>query len=544
MLEAVDLGSKGFKDLDGGGDVGFHRNEFVLKGAVNSDPSDEIFHELEVRVGYARERSDETYTGITDEDFRDQPLRRYASTARDHMKWWRGQLQIRHNVSIGEHLEVHSVFYRHDLKRTWNRLNRFRDGPSIADVLQAPDGGNRPYYDVLSGQADSRPDVDSSPSSRDLMVIANQRAYVSQGIQSRLRVGFDAGPIGNQLEFGVRLHHDHIDRNHRETGFQMVAGELVPDGEATNLAALDSGNTNALALYAANAFRWSSLTVSPGVRVEIIRTSFRDSLRNESSFGSATVFMPSLSLQYQLHAMLSVFAGIHRGFSPVPPGEPAESLPERSTNYEAGIRFDDAEEAASLEFSAYYNDYSNLSGECSFSSVCAVDDSGPVFNAGEADVFGLEFSGSYIWEPGDDWKVPLMGTYTFTDARFRSSFSSTDSTFGDVQSGDEIPYIPGHQFRVQAGAQSGDWSANASASYIGAMREEPGQGAIVSDSLPRTDAYLLVGGLVSFGGFDPVQLYVRAENVLNQQAVVARRPVGARPLRPLTIMLGARLTIR
>lgn len=82
LAEYMHLGSDGFKSLDNGGDTGFDKNELVLKGAVELGPGN-----LELRLTYADEVSNETYLGLTEEDLRANPQRRYAASALDRMEW-------------------------------------------------------------------------------------------------------------------------------------------------------------------------------------------------------------------------------------------------------------------------------------------------------------------------------------------------------------------------------------------------------------------------------------------------------------------------
>ena len=85
LVEGVHLGSGGFKELDGGGDTGFYRNEWMAKTRYLLDPSARVQNEFRLKVGYSDERSHETYLGLTDSDFRDNPRRRYRASALDNM---------------------------------------------------------------------------------------------------------------------------------------------------------------------------------------------------------------------------------------------------------------------------------------------------------------------------------------------------------------------------------------------------------------------------------------------------------------------------
>ena len=91
MAEYIKLRTDGFKDLDGGGDTGFDKDDIQVTGRLMSEPTATTYHTLDLRAGYGEETSNETYTGITDEDFAAAPQRRYVATQLDQMNWkhWR-----------------------------------------------------------------------------------------------------------------------------------------------------------------------------------------------------------------------------------------------------------------------------------------------------------------------------------------------------------------------------------------------------------------------------------------------------------------------
>src|SRR5690606_20226499 len=129
--------------------------------------------------------------------------------------------------------------YRHDFARTWRRLDRFRDGPPLLDVLADPTGRREVFYRVLTGEADSASVLDPFQNQDDLLLRSNGRRFVSQGVQSRVRIDFRTGEVGHDLEVGARFHDDSIDRDHLRLAYRMQNRHLVRTSEA---AALDTSN--------------------------------------------------------------------------------------------------------------------------------------------------------------------------------------------------------------------------------------------------------------------------------------------------------------
>ncbi|MEM9696045.1 MAG: ligand-gated channel protein, partial [Myxococcota bacterium] len=207
LVEGVRLTSDGFKRLDGGGNTGFDRMEFMVKGRVNTDPIADVYNEGRIKLGYGREVSNETYLGLSDADFRQNPVRRYATSALDQFQWDRFLIEVGHSLVVRDVVEVSTTFYRHDFSRDWFRLNRFAAGPAPFEVLLDPTGEAAAFFDVLQGAADT------ATLGQAIGIGSNDRTFVSQGLQTTSRWEIpDFGPVEQRLSVGLRLHNDRIER--------------------------------------------------------------------------------------------------------------------------------------------------------------------------------------------------------------------------------------------------------------------------------------------------------------------------------------------
>lgn len=532
LIEGVHLRNDGFKNLDGGGNTGFYRNEWMFKGSYTLDPYADVQNTFGLKLGYSDETSNETYLGLTDDDFRDSPFRRYRASANDRMRWHRTQIALTHTAELSTSLSLETTLYRNDFTRSWNRLKRFRNGPSITEVLRNPEGGTREiFYDVLTGAEDS-----GSPGEA-LMIGPNFRDFVSQGVQIQARWEPKTGPITHEIEYGVRVHNDRIRRLHSEDGFLMIDGELVFDGQPTTTTDDNSAETHAVALHALDALTWGPLTLTPGVRMELIRWTFQDRLTDLRTGDSYAVVIPGGGAFLALPWNLGLLAGVYRGFSPEAPGRtPGLSAPEKSINYEAGVRW--ASGNSSAEAIGFFNDYRNLTDICTQSNGCLGQDLDRQFDAGKARVFGLETHAAHEIETSIGLTFPLMATYTLTMSEFLENFQSADPQFGTVSAGDELPYIPEHQFSFTVGGETKHVGVSVTGTYVDAMREQAGSGPL--DPALSTDSHFLLD-VGARGNVTPrFQVYTNVRNVLNDQYVAARRPLGARPGIKRWAQVGAR----
>ena len=133
--------------------------------------------------------------------------------------------------------------------------------------------------------------------------------------------------------------------------------------------------------------------------------------------------------------------------------------------------------------------------------------------------------------------VPLSLKYTWTnEAEFRNAFDSGFDPWGEVEVGDELPYIPEHQFRVTAGFLGERWSANIAANYVDNMRTKAGQGAF--EPRESVDSHVVWDMIASWQFTERLASYVKVDNLLDETYIAARRPAGVRPGLPRTAYLG------
>lgn len=530
VVEGVHLRSSGFKELDGGGDTGFWRNEWMAKLSWVPDPTAREHNELTLKLGYSNEESNETYLGLTDADFRSNPLRRYAASQLDQMRWHRTQIALTHDWRPAPNVRLETTAYRHDLSRIWRKFNGLR-GADVSDVLAAPGSGtNAVFYSVLSGA------VDSSSAGEEILVGPNDRTYVSQGVQTVVRWNVPGKVVAQRIEHGLRLHHDSIDRRHTQNAFAMQSGRLVDTGAPTEVTTDNRASTHALSMYVADAIQLGRLTVTPGARVEVIQTSTEDRSTGQKGGSAYQVVLPGAAAAYEVIDDLALLGGVHRGFSPTAPAQAESIEPELSVNYEAGARFSRRKLRADLV--GFYHDYSNLTDICTFSNGCLGTDLDRQFPAGAARVYGLEASFDHELPVAEGLFVPMSAAYTFTRGEFLRSFQSSDPQFGDVTAGDELPYLPNHQLALMTGLGSEQWEATASGTYVSSMKEQGGTGGPLSGV--RTDAHFVL----DLGGHYRVtkwlDVYLNAKNVLNEEYIASRRPFGARPGAPRWVQAGVR----
>lgn len=537
MVEYLRYQSDGFKKYEDHAAKGFKRNDIIAKIRVKTDHVKGVNHALELKFGYADENSDETYVGLSADDFKKTPFLRYAGSQMDKLKTDHRQWVATYLLTFSNKLKITTNAYYNYFHRNWYKLNDVRAGitskekRSIADVLVDPETNIR-YFDILTGKTDREEEA--------LLVRANNRTYRSRGIQTRAEYRFNLNEFFFDLEFGLRYHADEEDRFQWDDSYSMKNKKMVLFMEGihgTNANRVTSAN--ALAGYLLAKLRYDAWTVTAGLRYEDVDLLKKDYTKEDLARSGkvrietpnhARVLIPGVGLHYQLMPAASVFFGIHKGFAP--PSAELYQKPESSVNMELGTRV--AIGNFRVELIGFYNNYSNMLG----SDLAASGGAGTLeqFNVGEARVKGAEFLVQYQPLPKNcNVRLPLQVSYTYTDTEIRNSFES--HSWGNVVRGDEIPYIFKHALNMQLGIECKWFYANIGARYNSDMRTSPGQGTIAERE--KVPANLIFDASLNVFVNKYLTVRLNAINLTNRVYLTSRHPAGLRAGHPFGIYAGA-----
>ena len=537
MVEYLRYQSDGFKKYEDHAAKGFKRNDIIAKIRVKTDHVKGVNHALELKFGYADENSDETYVGLSADDFKKTPFLRYAGSQMDKLKTDHRQWVATYLLTFSNKLKITTNAYYNYFHRNWYKLNDVRAGitskekRSIADVLVDPETNIR-YFDILTGKTDREEEA--------LLVRANNRTYRSRGIQTRAEYRFNLNEFFFDLEFGFRYHADEEDRFQWDDSYSMKNKKMVLFMEGihgTNANRVTSAN--ALAGYLLAKLRYDAWTVTAGLRYEDVDLLKKDYTKEDLARSGkvrietpnhARVLIPGVGLHYQLMPAASVFFGIHKGFAP--PSAELYQKPESSVNMELGTRVAIGNFRA--ELIGFYNNYSNMLG----SDLAASGGAGTLeqFNVGEARVKGAEFLVQYQPLPKNcNVRLPLQVSYTYTDTEIRNSFES--HSWGNVARGDEIPYIFKPALNMQLGIECKWFYANIGARYNSDMRTSPGQGTIAERE--KVPANLIFDASLNVFVNKYLTVRLNAINLTNRVYLTSRHPAGLRAGHPFGIYAGA-----
>lgn len=538
MVETFQYGSDGFKQLDGGGNTGFDKKDFLAKFRFNTNQDAKIYQSLSFKAGHAKESSNETYLGLTENDYALNPYRRYAGSQYDLMTTKQSQISASHFIKFNKYINITTTAYHNEFSRNWYKLDKLKDSTGanvpIAALLENPDGF-RDAYSVLTGT--------SSKNANALFMRNNNRKYYAQGVQTLIALLFKGEKFLHEVNIGARYHYDQVDRFQSDDEYAMDKGNMEltktgsPGSESNRLK-----SAVAFSSYIQYKFKYKGLTAIPGIRYENI-------LIEELNYGKTDpdrlgtnltqsrnhvdVYIPGIGLDYQFNKFLSVFAGVHKGFAP--PGSNDETKPEESINYELGTRY--TKNAISGQLVVFYNNYSNLLG--ADLAAAGGGGTGDLFNGGKVETKGIEFQIAYdllSYKKDSKFSLPLAIVYTYTDAVFKNSFVSTFEDWGTVTAGDQFPYLANNQFTFILGIDHRKFNVSVSGRYMDVMRTNPGQGEIPANE--KTDSYFILDASANYWLHKNISLFTNCTNITNEVYLVSRRPAGLRPGMPRAFTFG------
>ena len=551
VFEINRMASSGFKVLQNGENTGFDRRDVMGKIRWHTDEDAKIPQSVMLKMVASVEEGNETYLGLTYEDFQTNRLSRYAATQKDILDMNHNHLSLTHTISPVEGLKFHTTAYYSFTYRDWARVNSIA-GQSLNNILQNP-ASLANAYQVMTGNANGVIDYQSA-----------ERNFFSKGIQTNAQYLFVKNDWTHKIQFGIRYHLDQADRFATRSTYNMTNGTMILSaagikGNQEN----QIRNGQSLATFLNYDISFKRLKVSPGVRYENIHFNFQnygtaDNARLGTVLRSAenqlTVILPGIGLHYWLNENMNLLGGVHKGFSP--PGMPSvtatsgQAKMETSVNYELGYHFE--KNGYTAQVVGFYNNYSNILGSDNMSGGGA--GTGDMFNAGNANIQGIEisFEGNLLSNKNNPSGIsfPVSLAYTFTDARFQETFINEggDWGIGRINQGDRIPFITPHLLTANVGMSNQKFDITLSSRFTGITRVKPGAGSpiIPTDLVKYADVnalaeFLIIDLSTNYDVTKSLTAFATINNLTNSKAIVANLPQGYRPNMPLSFNTGLKI---
>jgi Fe(3+) dicitrate transport protein len=501
-----------------------------------SAPNARYQQQLDLKLQYDEELIDVSYLGQTDADFREDPSRRYGLSELERMDRGRRAASLRHQFQFSANHELETVAYWTRTYRYYNRLNQI-NGVNLGGVTDIINNGG-PNADLLHGILRGTADTTHANGVR---YGHNHQRFTFQGVQIQSRNLFNTGAFEHELTSGVGYIEETPEnavKGLSNSFYQQVNGSLV--FQRTDPAVPTEGELKALSFWIADRITVGALTLLPAIRHERIdskaniasdATPAQHAARATNELNKTTL---GLGATFALSERWTLLGGVHEGFAPPGNGVGPGTKGEESLNYEAGVRYRNAQFA--VDAIGFYSDYTNTLRQCMFANPCPnplpggapiVD--GSVQRTGAKEVYGVELSAVADLYRGAAIAVPLRLSYTYTDGEYHGG---SDLPTG-VQKGDVIEYTPKHAASLQLGmegfARHGGWNAYAALNFTDSSYTDNSAGrAGVDPRFLMTESLFTVDLVAAYPITPSVAIYARVDNVFDEQKITHRGADGAR----------------
>mgnify|MGYP000365295023 CR=1 FL=1 len=536
----------GFKTIDGtvasspSDQTGFQHFEPRVK--LMWEPLTANYNRFEWMAGYTDKSADETYLGLTTDDFRASPFRRYAAIRFDVIDTEHFRTYLRHIVEVSPETRISTAAYLNDFSRSWYKLQDVNAG-----------GGNTSLSEALASPGSAELAVLQGTAAGSFRVRNNNREYRAMGIQSFIQHQFETGEWDHELELGIRLHEDYEDRFQNQDTYTQDA-----NGAITNIArgapgSQDNrrGTARALALSLSDSISRDQWTFTPGIRYEHIRYTDNRRAAGTTANTNLDVLAYGSGVLYRIDERNSVFANAFRGFAVPGPGAAVGGIKEETSNaFELGYRYQRREQAFAAEAVLFWTDFNNL----------IVPDNqggagtGNTENAGSARSRGLELA--INWDAGiaNGWGVqtPLYLAFTYTDAELRSDANAgggggaaVESIFAGGRKGAKLPNVPEYQISFGGGVEWERLGLYADAVYVDSsfstasnVTNEQRPDGTADARFGKNDSYFLLDVSARYRLNSTATVLLGANNVLDREYLASRLPHGPRPGQPRFLYAG------
>ena len=513
LIEVFTYGADGFKDLPVGDDnTGFEKTDLLLKLGHTFGKNDA--HNLELKIKYSDETSDETYMGLTDADYQATPYRRYAASQNDEMNTRHNAYQLNYAYRFGAGYELLATAYLNDFHRNWYKASKVSES----------------YLEQYS-------EFEANPTAQGIEGIAikaNNRDYQAKGIQSELHI-----PAGNHyITVGMRYHEDEMDRFQWQDEYtlnqdlSMTLTERGVPGSDSNR--VDSAT--ARTLFIQDEWTLDALVISADLRFEDITITREEWAKSDPTRSNGLtknlsndtdILVPSLGATYTVNDNITLLAGIQQGYAPAAPGN-ADQEEEKSVNIEFGSRYNVS--GINGEIIAFYSDYDNMHGNCTAAVGCSDENIGDQYNYGEVAVSGVEFSAGHTFNT-DTVMFPVKLTYTYTDSEFKNTFDS--EIWGTVEKGDAMPYVPKNQVALSMGAELSAFVVHSQLRYVSDSHAD-----LTDSGLNAINSRVVWDLAAKYRIDDNQKVYLSVDNLFDKTYIANRANGGIQPGKPRTLQLG------
>jgi Fe(3+) dicitrate transport protein len=427
--------------------TGAQVNDVMLKATASLDAR----NAFTVRGNWYRERSNVTYSGLTEAEWAADP--RSNPFANDSMKLDRWGVSATHALAFTPMIRLTTTAYASGVDRDWWRQS--------SNSAQRPNDASDP---ACGGMANLQTTCGNE---------GRLRSYRHFGVEPRLRVQYELLGLASELETGARFHIEEQDR--RQVNGASPTARLAGPAEDPNSGLREDNlrQNTAWSGFAQQRVLLGHFTVTPGVRVEHVSYERTNRLNGATGTTELTQVIPGIGMTYEARPGLLLFGGAHRGFAPPRTedvidngtGSSIDLDPELSWSYEAGFRGHAG--PLNVEVTAFRMDFTNqiVAASVAGGTGAALTNAGRTLHQGAEVGIRLDAApllrtaGPYVetsltWLPTaryDDERYAWIGTGGSDVGKVYAAQNAAGTRERVSVTGNRLPYAPEMTYTIAAG---------------------------------------------------------------------------------------------
>ncbi|MCC5796055.1 MAG: TonB-dependent receptor [Methylophaga sp.] len=392
------------------GDEIFRGSEFDVRDyRITGELSITDRQTVRLKYNYTDDERNQTENYLTIDEYNRSRFR-HPTIKNDKWEQERHAVQLQHIFEVNDSFTLSSQAYYTDTFRNGLRSSNTgrigTDDLSWSRLRSCPEAGlgNTPRVDQVD----------------DISICGGRHAprqFYTWGVETRADFAHNLFGLDNDAIVGLRYHEDTAIR-------KQVFADNAAQRESYRLALREGRDLShstlraeAVSYYAQNTTYLGDWSVTPGFRVERIRSSDTNNISGDRARDRDTEFLPSFGVAWNGIANTTVFAGVHKGFSPARANRDssisAQAKPEKSTLYEVGVR-SNYFTGITAEAALFHNRIKDT----------IIDNGSSFSNSGKSHQTGLEVAGRVNFGDimGTANNFYVSGAYTYLpQAKYKSS---------------------------------------------------------------------------------------------------------------------------
>ena len=476
-------------ESDGYQGNGFKMYDILFKGGVAIDQN----QWLSLKYTHYDNNINTSYVGLRPNQYDARISGNPAPN--DYFVTQRNAVDLNHSWELGTGTKLNTLLY-------WSRLDRDYWRQSISSRTS-----DKTSFTLCNGNNDC--------------MFGRNREFQMLGVDSRVTHAYEAMGIGNEFEFGLRLHTE-------TQSNQLVASRSL--AKSGRVSSHEENKANSVALFAQNRFLLSKdFVVTPGVRIESYNQSRNNVLTESSGNAKNLETVPQIGASWQLIPELQLYSSVYKGFAPAQlataiseKGVDQQLDPERSTNFEFGLR--GVNYGLSYDAAIFSMNFSNQIVNQSLAAGISKA------NGGKSLHQGMELSLGYGFESG--WG--LSGNLTYIPV---AKFVGNSSMGRD---GNRIPYTSELVSNLGVSYQKNGLNTLVSLNYLSPQFADSANTALPNSigTLGEIPAITTMNWSANYAINKSLKVFGVVNNLLNRRYISSRSPDGIFAGAPINFQAG------